>query len=111
MTTRSAGYTISEDVLLCEVYLDISQDPITGRNQSSTEFWSRVEETYNERRLEHWECRSNRSVHSRMDTISAEVKKLNGCLRQVEYMNPSGASEEDIVSILLNLFFQFLTIS
>ena len=46
MTSQSSGYTISEDVLLCQVYLNIYQDPITGRYQSANEFWSRVEPKY-----------------------------------------------------------------
>ena len=46
MTSQSSGYTISEDVLLCQVYLDIYQDPIMGRYQSANEFWSRVEPKY-----------------------------------------------------------------
>jgi bisphosphoglycerate-independent phosphoglycerate mutase (AlkP superfamily) len=99
MSTRSSGYTIPEDVLLCQVYLDISQDPITGRYQSSDQFWSRVEQKYNEVRNQQREYRNKRSVQSRMQAIVGEVKKLNGCLKQVENLNPSGASDEDIVSI------------
>ena len=105
MTSRSSGYTISEDVLLCQVYLDISQDPIMGRYQYANEFWSRVELKYNELRQQHLEYRNMRSVHSRMDTINAEVRRLNGCLKQVENLNPSGASKKDIVSIIYVLFF------
>ena len=51
-----------------------------------------------------------RSVHSRMDTINAEVRRLNGCLKQVENLNPSGALEKDIVSIIYVLFFFFNTL-
>ena len=105
MTSRSSGYNISEDVLLCQVYIDISQDPITGRYQYANEFWSRVELKYNELRQQHLEYRNMRSVHSRMDTINVEVRRLNGCLKQVENLNPSGASEKDIVSIIYVLFF------
>ena len=110
MTSRSSGYTISEDVLLCQVYLDISQDPITGRYQSANEFWSRVELKYNELRQQHLEYRNIRSLRSRMDTINSEVKRLNECLKQVENMNPSGVSEEDIMSIIFFVNFQFVII-
>ena len=44
MSTRTTGYSANEDVLLCQVYLEISQDPITGVHQSSDWFWSRVED-------------------------------------------------------------------
>ena len=101
MSIRSSSYTVTEDVLLCQVYLDISQDPITGRYQSQDQFWSRVEEAYNNNKQENWAPRYKRSVQSRMTIITSEVKKLNGCVRQIESMNPSGASNQDIVSILL----------
>ena len=43
-----------------------------------------------------------------MDTINSEVKRLNECLKQVENLNPSGASEEDIVSIVFFINFNLL---
>ena len=64
MSTRCSGYTIAEDVLLCQVYLDISQDPITGRYQSSDRFWTRVKEKYNKIRNQQWEYCNKRSVQS-----------------------------------------------
>ena len=108
MTSQSSGYTISEDVLLCQVYLDISQDPITGRYQSANEFWSRMQLKYNELRQQYLEYRNIQSLRSRMDTINSEVKRLNECLKQVENLNPSGASEEDIVSIIFSVNFNLL---
>ncbi|XP_042415347.1 uncharacterized protein LOC122004542 [Zingiber officinale] len=33
-----------------------------------------------------------------MDTIIAIVSKLKGCIRQIEELNPSGASKEDIIN-------------
>ncbi|XP_042455754.1 uncharacterized protein LOC122040488 [Zingiber officinale] len=33
-----------------------------------------------------------------MNTIIAAVSKLKGCIRQIEELNPSGASEEDIMN-------------
>ena len=45
-----------------------------------------------------------------MDTINSEVKRLNECLKQVENMNPSGVSEEDIMSIIFFVNFQFVII-
>ncbi|XP_020242975.1 glutathione S-transferase T3-like [Asparagus officinalis] len=97
MSVRSTGYTVTEDVLLCQVFLDISQDPIIGRNQSRDAFWSRVEDRYNELRDQNSDVRTSRSIRSRMEIISNEVRKLNACLRQVENLNPSGASDEDIL--------------
>ena len=99
MSGRSSGYSNTEDVLLCQVYLDISQDPITGINQSYDQFWSRVENAYNNAKLDMWEYRNKRSVQSRIQVIEKATRKLNACIIQVESMHPSGASNEDIVSI------------
>ncbi|KAK9094320.1 hypothetical protein Scep_025789 [Stephania cephalantha] len=46
--SRSSGYTPREDLILCEAWLEISQDPIVGRNQHADKFWSRTVEKYNE---------------------------------------------------------------
>ena len=97
-------------MLLCQVYLDISQDPITGRYLSANEFWSHVELKYNELRQQHLEYRNIRSLRSQMDTINSEVKRMNGFLKQVENLNLSGALEEDIVSIIFSVNFQFIII-
>ncbi|XP_020266596.1 uncharacterized protein LOC109842095 [Asparagus officinalis] len=55
MSVRLSGYMVTEDVLLCQVFIDISQDPIISRNQSRDAFWSRVEDIYNELRDQHFE--------------------------------------------------------
>ena len=101
MTSRSAGYSTNEDVLLCGVYLDVSQDPIIGKQQSSQRFWSRVAEAYEIAKNECWESRNPRSLQCRLQVIEKAIRKLNGCYRQVENLHPSGASEQDLVSIFL----------
>jgi len=99
MSIRNAGYSIPEDVLLSQVYMEISQDPITGAYQSSSMFWSRVTDKYHEGKPDCWVSRSARSLECRMKIIEKAIRKLNGCVRQIENLNPSGASEQDIVSI------------
>ena len=92
--------------------MEISQDPIIGVHQSSENFWSRVEEAYNKATTEGSELRTRRSLQSRWQTIERAVRRLLGCIKQVEYMNPSGASNEDIVSydyrILILIMLKFL---
>ncbi|CAH9105091.1 unnamed protein product [Cuscuta epithymum] len=38
-----------------------------------------------------------------MDTISTQARKLNGCVKQVENLNPSGASEKDILPTMATM--------
>ncbi|XP_073057026.1 uncharacterized protein [Primulina eburnea] len=72
-SARSASYSYQEDMHLCHVYLDISQDPIKGINQSRNQFWTRVEESYNNSRTSDMtEVRNKRSVQSRMQMIRAK---------------------------------------
>ncbi|XP_050222566.1 uncharacterized protein LOC126672655 [Mercurialis annua] len=97
MSSRSSGYNVHEDVFLCQVYMEISQDVITGMYQSSDTFWSRVWSKYNKEKNNGWEERTQRSVQARIQTIEKEVRKLNWCIKQIENMNPSRASNEDIL--------------
>ena len=108
MAARGIGYTMYEDVVLAESYLQISQDPIVGKNQSNDRFWERIEEVYHERLGSNYERRTIRSLQSRMSSISIEIKKLNACLRQIEYTRPSGKLAEDIVRLTTLCFIFFI---
>lgn len=96
--SRTASYTIEDDRVLCRMYLDISQNPIIGKNQTSVQFWDRVSEAYNSSRSSSAQGRNGRSLQCRWNNINKAVGKLRGCVRQIENLHPSGASEEDIVS-------------
>ena len=98
MACRGVGYSNTEDIILGESFLETTQDPIIGRYQSSNRFWERVGETYNEQVSNNYEQRTVRSLQSRISTITVEMKRLNACLRQIEYTKPSRKSNEDIVS-------------
>ena len=98
MACRGVGYSNTEDVISGESFLEITQDPIVGIYQSSDRFWERVGEVYNGRVDNNYEQRTVRSLQSRMSSITVEMKRLNACLRQIEYTKPSGKSNEDIVS-------------
>ncbi|KAK4738960.1 hypothetical protein R3W88_002657 [Solanum pinnatisectum] len=88
MTIRAAGYSIKEDIRLCQIYVEISEDPITGVQQTGDHFWGRVEESYNNAKEELWGYRNKRSLHSRIQVIERAVRKLNGCIRQLENLHP-----------------------
>lgn len=110
MPLRTCGYSQEEDKLICLVYMQISQDPITGAYQTSDQFWSRVVETYENEKNANWSERSRRSIQARVQTIEKATKKLHACIRQCENRRPSGASNDDIVSdnILLVIFSCFI---
>ncbi|XP_062089267.1 glutathione S-transferase T3-like [Humulus lupulus] len=95
-SSRTASYSLEEDMHLCHVYIDISQDPIIGRNQSGNSFWARVESEYHKNGKFSNQPRPRRSLQTRMTTIIGAVAKLRGCINQIQNKNPSGASQEDI---------------
>ncbi|CDY31790.1 BnaC01g27460D [Brassica napus] len=93
---RSSSYSIEEDMHLCHVYLDVSQNPIIGINQSKDQFWARVENEYQKSEIFNRQPRPRRSLQTRMTTILSAVSKLRGCVNKIENKNPRGASEQDI---------------
>ncbi|ESQ27347.1 hypothetical protein EUTSA_v10019741mg [Eutrema salsugineum] len=95
-TSRSVSYSIEEDKHLSHVWLDVSQNPIIGINQTSDRFWLRVHAEYEKSEFFRTRPRPQRSLRSRMGKILSAVSKLRGCVNQIENKNPSGASEQDI---------------
>ncbi|KAK3211680.1 hypothetical protein Dsin_016386 [Dipteronia sinensis] len=62
-------------------------------------FWARVENDYNNNKPDFIiELRNKRSLQCRMQTILSAIGKFRGCLRQIETLKPSGASEADIMN-------------
>ncbi|KAL5745465.1 hypothetical protein ACOSP7_026611 [Xanthoceras sorbifolium] len=63
------------------------------------QFWSRIETEYHKALPVHISIvRPWRSLQKRMQVIIAAIGKLRGCVRQIEYLKPSGASEQDVLN-------------
>ena len=107
MSSRGQSYTTSEDIHLCRVWLDISQNPVIGINQSKDTFWKRVSSEYNKQKPDAtMQDRTDRSCRCRMTIILPAINEFRGCVQQVEYSRPSGCAESDIISFcFLFLFF------
>ena len=98
---RTSGFSVPEDILLCHLYVNMSQDNIKGKNQSGDEFWGNIMQCYNIEATEKGFTERNlRSLQSRISTIKKDVGKMIPCLKQVEYRHISGATQADEVSIL-----------
>jgi hypothetical protein len=114
-SVRGKSFLQEEDQILSATWLEISQDPVMGSNKKKDKLWERISALFHER-LPHV-CtvkRSLKSLSCRMQLIMKAISKFRGCIRQVERLNPSGASELDIVSILstsimfINFFSYFI---
>ncbi|XP_074561029.1 uncharacterized protein LOC141817248, partial [Curcuma longa] len=67
-------------------------------NQSKDQFWARIEKEYHaDPNFVHC-SRPPRSLQKRMLLMLGAVSKMKGCIRQIEHLNPSGASEQDILT-------------
>ncbi|KAL4589024.1 hypothetical protein LXL04_001926 [Taraxacum kok-saghyz] len=105
-TNRSSSYSHIEDQQLCHVYIDVSQNPIIGKNQSRDKLWMRIETQYHADEPFKNQPRPRRSLESRMGIILKAISKLRGCVNQIVNKNPSGASEQDIIDQAKVLFAQ-----
>ncbi|KAK2638372.1 hypothetical protein Ddye_026171 [Dipteronia dyeriana] len=96
-TKRSSSYTNANDTHLFHIYLGFSQNPIIGIYQSKDMLWTRVVNDYNNSRPSFiTELRNKRSLQCRMQTILTSMGKMRGCIRQIERLKTSGASEANI---------------
>ncbi|KAG6399834.1 hypothetical protein SASPL_141319 [Salvia splendens] len=100
MSVRQESYTENEDILLCKVYMEISQDPSIGTSQSAQGFWQHVEDGFNqaEERDLTWPERTQRYMQACIQAIEKATKKFHGCIRAAEARNRSGASNADIMN-------------
>ncbi|XP_073024008.1 uncharacterized protein [Primulina eburnea] len=104
---RGAAFSIEEDKLLVMAYLDVSQNPIIGINQSRDRLWSRVTATYNEQLASNsTEPRTTKALQCRWFNINKIFQNFSSCVSQVELSRPSGASEKDILDQAKALFKQ-----
>ena len=98
MSSRQKNYANDEDILLCQVYMQILQDPIIGTYESSNLLWKRVEDAFIKDKDPAWPRRTQRSMQARIQTIEKATKKFRECIQAAEARNQNGASYVDIVS-------------
>ncbi|XP_015168559.1 uncharacterized protein [Solanum tuberosum] len=94
--TKEVILELSMRVVL--LYQNPSQDPITGICQSYDQFWFQIEQSYNNLKEESWIYRNKKSLQCGIALIEKAVRKLSGCIRQIENLHPSGASNIDIIN-------------
>ncbi|KAJ1389625.1 No apical meristem-associated, C-terminal domain [Sesbania bispinosa] len=76
-TKSKARFTMEEDTLLIQSWLNVSKDAIVGIDQKAESFWRRVRHNYNEYRGEHQE-RGPIALKSRWQKLNAAVQNLLG---------------------------------
>ncbi|XBI10600.1 hypothetical protein VPH35_137838 [Triticum aestivum] len=105
---RTGSYTQDEDKLICQAWMEISQDPRTGAQQKGIVFWTRVHKTFHERKMfEPYQITSNRgigSIQKRWLFIQQECNKYQAAFESVEARPVSGLGVGDTAFQSLEAF-------
>nr|XP_020161559.1 glutathione S-transferase T3-like [Aegilops tauschii subsp. strangulata] len=100
---RAGNYTNTDDILLCNTWLQVSRDPSVGCDQSRDAYWGRMKEHFDAHNVSGID-RSERSLRSRWSTINSDCQKWVAAQKAVDKLNPSGTNEDDRYNIAQNLF-------
>jgi hypothetical protein len=104
LSKKRAKFLEIEDINLCKAWLNTSQSPITGTNQSGPNFWSKIKDAYdaymNKIPLDADEDpfmeRTQQSLLDRFQrVIKKDVNYFNGFFIQRKKLNESGKNDQD----------------
>ncbi|XBI49453.1 hypothetical protein VPH35_113015 [Triticum aestivum] len=105
---RTGSYTQDEDKLICQAWMEISQDPRTNAQQKGIVFWTRVHKTFHERKMfEPFQITSNRgigSIQKRWLFIQQDCNKYCAAFESVEARPVSGLGVGDMAFQSLEAF-------
>ncbi|CAA0834616.1 DNA binding [Striga hermonthica] len=94
---RSKNFSDHEDEVLVSAWLNISLDPVVGKDQKGGRYWSRICDYFHK----HKTCQSTRIINSlmhRWETIQKCVNIFCGCLTRIELRRQSGTTMQDKVA-------------
>ncbi|KAE8811842.1 putative DBINO protein [Hordeum vulgare] len=97
---HTGSYIQDEDKLICNSWMEISQDPRTGAQQKVLVFWTRVHKTFHEREMfEAYQITSDRGITSIQKSwlfIQQECNKYCAALESIEARPMSGLGIGDM---------------
>ncbi|KAE8799130.1 putative receptor protein kinase ZmPK1 [Hordeum vulgare] len=91
---RAHNYTMDEDVLQCNTWLQVSRGATVRWDQSRDAYWIRMKEHFDLRKKSGID-RSKRSLRSRWSTINKDCQRWATALKAVDKLNPSGNNDRD----------------
>lgn len=91
---RQKNFSKAEDLTLCDAYLEITQDPIIGVDQSRDCYWKRINAYFHANKTEDSD-RTQSSLQHRWDFIKEHVSKFCACYAQVINRNQSGMTRDN----------------
>eukprot|EP00918_Siedleckia_nematoides_P093336 GHVU01204901.1.p1 GENE.GHVU01204901.1~~GHVU01204901.1.p1 ORF type:complete len:351 (+),score=61.39 GHVU01204901.1:240-1292(+) len=105
MPVRGRNFKQDEDEALAKAWLSVSTDGATNTDQTMQDFYARIKTAFDERMAGKGIAdRSWQSLKSRFQLISHDCAKFASCVRRVESLNESGASNLDVYVSAQTLF-------
>jgi hypothetical protein len=102
------AYIDKEDLMLCDAWLHISTDPISGAEQKGGCFWRRIFMYFHEHRKfkpDNFESDRNEvSLSKRWSFIQLECNRFCGALENVKNRKQSGHGVNELVSDMLQTY-------
>ncbi|KAJ1431739.1 glutathione S-transferase t2-like protein [Sesbania bispinosa] len=99
---QRARFTMEEDILLIQSWLNVSKDAVVGVNQKAYSFWQRIKENYNEYRGT-LQARELSQLKCHWQKLNSTIQKFAGCYKQVVQRKKSGSSETNIFGNVLGV--------
>ncbi|KAF7049714.1 hypothetical protein CFC21_058203 [Triticum aestivum] len=91
---RQKNFSKAEDLTLVDAYLEITQDPIIGVDQSRDCYWKRIDAYFHANKSED-HGRTQGSLQHRWAIIQEQVNRFCACYSQVQNRNQSGMTREN----------------
>jgi hypothetical protein len=107
-TTQRKGrerWSLEEDKLVIQSWLNISGDAIVRVNQKATSFWTRIRDNYN-KYCGNLKEREVAQIKCRWSKLNGMVQKFGGCYKQAYLRKKSGSFEEDIIEDAMAMYQQ-----
>ncbi|KAD3640784.1 hypothetical protein E3N88_30007 [Mikania micrantha] len=91
-SSRIEKWTTEEEFQLTKAWIDVSEDPIVGRNQKGPDFWSKIRNQFFQA-IGRGEYRTNDMLSSKWRDMNLKVRKFNGIYSQKWQTRRSGQSD------------------
>ncbi|KAL1208085.1 Glutathione S-transferase T3 [Cardamine amara subsp. amara] len=99
-------WTALEDVVLISAWLNTSKDPIVGNEQKAAAFWERIAAYYAASAgVADKPKRGASQCKQRWKKINESANKFVGCYSQASTRRSSGQSEDDVLQMAYELYF------
>jgi len=101
-----AKWTVEDDRLLVESWINVSTNPVIGADHKKSGFWNKVTLTYNRYPPDRAVKRTGKMFNARWNRASSLVSKWCGYVEEAYQTNASGLNEDTIMQLAHQLYKQ-----